>query len=178
MSNLQEVTLRWVQRQLGTAKLEERSIRCLLSGIYGRILSSLAMSSLPLPPSLRVALQRMRGVTIGNHVFIGLGCWLDSVAPGLITIEDHVSLAGHVTILTHSDPTEPIREIWGDEETKVFGPVTIKRGAWLAINVVVLPKVTIGENSIVAAGAVVTEDVPPNVMVGGVPAKIIKGIKR
>ena len=80
MWNLQEVTLRWVQRQLGTAKLEEKSIMSLISGIYGRTLSSLAMSSLPLPPSLRVTLQRMRGVTIGNHVFIGLGCWLDSEA--------------------------------------------------------------------------------------------------
>jgi acetyltransferase-like isoleucine patch superfamily enzyme len=103
---------------------------------------------------------------------MGLGCWLDSVAPQLITIEDYVSLAGRVTILTHSDPPEPIRKILGEKD--VFKPVTIKRGAWLAVNVTILPGVTIGENSIVASGAVITKDVPPNVMVGGVPARIIR----
>ena len=167
----------WAQRQLGTAKLEEQTVRELLKGIWSRLLSALAMSTLPLPPSLRVFLQRLRGVKIGDHVFIGLGCWLDSVMPELITIEDYVSLAGRVIILTHSDPTEPIRNILG-EESKVFGPVIIRRGAWIAINAVILPGVTIGENSIVAAGSVVTEDIPANVIAGGVPAKVIRDLKK
>ena len=80
-------------------------------------------------------------------------------------------------VLTHSDPTKPIREIWGDQ-IQVFGPVVIKRGAWIAVNSVILPGVTIGENSIVAAGSVVTKDVPSNVMAGGIPAKIIKEIRK
>ena len=172
---MQNIILRWVQKQLGTAKLEERSIPALIKGVWSRTLSAIAMSQLPLPPSFRVALQRMRGVKIGGHVFMGLGCWLDSVAPQLITIEDYVSLAGRVTILTHSDPPEPIRKIG---EKDVFKPVTIKFGAWLAVNVTILPGVTIGENSIVGAGSVVTKDIPPNVMVGGIPAKIIKEFKK
>ena len=53
-------------------------------------------------------------------------------------------------------------------------PVHIKRNAWIGIGSTILPGVTIGENAIVAAGAVVTKDVPDNAMVGGVPAKIIK----
>jgi len=114
-------------------------------------------------------------VTIGEHVFMGMGCWLDSVRPDLITIEDYVSLAGRVVILTHSDPTQPIREIWSDQN-QIFGPVIIRRGAWIAVNAIILPGITIGENSIVAAGSVVTKDIPSNVIAGGIPAKIIKGI--
>lgn len=175
MKKISDFILRWSQKQLGTAKLEEKSISNIIKGVYSRILSSIAMSSLPFPPSFRIALQRLRGVTIGEHVFMGMGCWLDSVRPDFITIEDHVSLAGRVVILTHSDPTQPIREIWGDQN-QVFGPVIIKRGAWIAINAVILPGVTIGENSIVAAGSIVTKDIPSNVIVGGIPAKLIKGI--
>jgi len=177
MKKVTNSILQWSQKQLGTAKLEERSVAKIFKGVYSRILSSIAMSSLPIPPSWRVALQRMRGVKIGEDVFIGLGCWLDSVRPDLITIEDDVSIAGRVVILTHSDPTQPIRKLWGDR-IQVFGPVIIRRGAWIAVNVVILPGKTIGENSIVAAGSVVTKDVPPNVIAGGIPARIIKGINK
>jgi acetyltransferase-like isoleucine patch superfamily enzyme len=55
--------------------------------------------------------------------------------------------------------------------------VTIKENAWIGIGVVICPGVTIGKNAVVAAGAVVTKDVPDNVMVGGIPAKVIKNIK-
>ena len=170
------IILRWAQKQLGTAKLEEYSVKDLFVGVWSRFLSACAMSAFPLAPSMRVFFQRMRGVEIGENVFIGLGCWLDSVRPDLITIEDDVSLAGRVTILTHSDPTEPLREILGGA-TKVFKPVIIKKGAWITINVTILPGVTIGENSIVAAGSVVNKDIPAYVIAGGVPAKIIREVK-
>jgi acetyltransferase-like isoleucine patch superfamily enzyme len=165
--------LRWADKQLGTGNLEEKSVWSLIKGIFGRILSSIAMSPMPLPPSLRVSLQRMRGVNIGKSVFLGMRCWLDSVRPDLITIEDYVSLAGNVTILTHSDATAPIRELLGTD-THVLSKVTIKRGAWITINVTILPGVTIGENSIIAAGSVVTKDIPPGVIAGGMPAKVLK----
>ena len=58
----------------------------------------------------------------------------------------------------------------------ITAPVKIGRGAWIAINVVILPGVTIGENSIVAAGSVVTKDVPPYTVVGGSPARELKKI--
>ena len=169
----QSIIIKWAQKQMGTGKLEETSVWSLLKGICSRFLSSIAMSSLPLPPSLRVFLQRRRGVKIGKSVFIGMGCWLDSVRPDLITIGDYVSLAGNVTILTHSDPTEPLREILGPS-SQVFSQVVIKRGAWITINVTILPGVTIGEYSIIAAGSVVTKDIPTGVLAGGVPAKVLK----
>ncbi|WP_252832463.1 DapH/DapD/GlmU-related protein [Helicobacter bizzozeronii] len=56
-------------------------------------------------------------------------------------------------------------------------PIVLKDRAWIGINATICPGVTIGENSIVAAGAVVTKDVPANVIVGGSPAKIIKPIE-
>ena len=55
-----------------------------------------------------------------------------------------------------------------------FAKVTIKENAWICIGAIICPGVTIGKNAIVAAGAVVTKDVPDNVVVGGNPAKIIK----
>jgi hypothetical protein len=55
-----------------------------------------------------------------------------------------------------------------------YHKVTIKKNAWICTNATICPGVTIGENSIVAAGAVVTKDVPDNVVVGGNPAKIIR----
>ena len=58
----------------------------------------------------------------------------------------------------------------------IFKPSYIKRNAWLGVNVTVLPGVTIGENAVVGACAVVTKDVPDNYVVGGVPAKKIKDI--
>ncbi|MFC2136162.1 acyltransferase [Bacteroidota bacterium] len=124
---------------------------------------------------MRCRLERLRGVKIGKHVFLGGGNVLDRTRPDLITIEDYVSLAGGVVILTHSNPTTPLREILGSESHQI-APVQIKRGAWLAVNVVVLPGVTIGENAIVATGSVVTKDVPSYTVVGGTPARFIKKI--
>jgi acetyltransferase-like isoleucine patch superfamily enzyme len=59
----------------------------------------------------------------------------------------------------------------------MVGPIHIKRNAWIGANATILPGVTIGENAIVAAGAVVSKDVPDNTIVGGIPAKIIKAIQ-
>ena len=164
------------QNQLGTAHLEAKTTGALFKSFFRKLLQVFAMTRLPVGSRIRCTLERWRGVKVGKHVFLGGGNVLDRARPDLITIEDYVSLAGNVYILTHSNPTEPIREILGDEATKI-APVIIKRGAWIAVSVVILPGVTIGENSIVAAGAVVTKDVPPYSIVGGAPAKVIKDIK-
>lgn len=163
------------QRLNGTARFEAETLGQVLRGIVGRVLQTLAMSFLPIPASLRVALQRARGVNIGRNVFLGPGCWLDNTRPDLLTLEDEVSLAGRVTILTHSDPTAPLREILGPE-ARVFAPVTIRRGAWVTVNCTVLPGVEIGENSIIAAGSVVNKSIPANVIAGGIPARVIRAI--
>ncbi len=119
---------------------------------------------------IRVKLHRMRGVKIGKGVHIGPMVTIDDVYPNFITIEDNVSVAGQNFILSHNKPLEYHRNL----SEAFLGPVTIKKNAWVAIGVIILPGVTIGEGSIVASGSVVTRDVPPNVMVGGVPAKLIR----
>ncbi|NER49778.1 MAG: hypothetical protein F6J92_24415 [Symploca sp. SIO1A3] len=59
----------------------------------------------------------------------------------------------------------------------VYGrPILVEDGAWIAANSTILPGITIGKGAIIAAGAMVTKDVPSNVLVGGVPAKMIKGL--
>jgi acetyltransferase-like isoleucine patch superfamily enzyme len=163
--------LGWFQKQLGTAKLEEKSVRALLKAMVIRIRLSLVMN-LPMLPSMRVMFYRANGVNIGRNVFIGTDVLLDPVRPDLIYLEDYVSLAGRNSILTHSDPTKPIRDL-GMLDAE-FAPVIVKRGAWIAIGAMILPGVTIGENAIVAAGAVVTKDIPANAIAGGIPAKVIR----
>lgn len=106
---------------------------------------------------------------IGKNVFINFDCtFLDL---GGITIEDGVLIAPKVSLLSESHPVSP-----KNRHTLIPKPIHIKENAWIGAGATILQGVTIGENSIVAAGAVVNEDVPPNVVVAGVPAKIIKEI--
>ena len=119
---------------------------------------------------LRVKLHRKRGVKIGKGVHIGPMVTIDDVYPNFVTIEDNVSIAGQNFILTHNKPLKYHKNL----SEAFLEPVTIKKNAWVAIGVIILPGVTIGEGAIVASGSVVTRDVPPNVMVGGIPAKIIR----
>jgi acetyltransferase-like isoleucine patch superfamily enzyme len=171
---VQEKILDWMDKQLGTAKLEERTTKSLIKGIFGRVFQFFAMY-IPMTPSLRVKLQRMRGVKIGNNVFIGIEVIIDPAFSELVVIENDVSLAGRNILMAHSDPTFPIRNE-KLAETKI-APIKVEKGAWITVGAIILPGVTIGKNSIVAAGAVVTKDVPPYTLVGGVPAKIIKNLK-
>ena len=107
-------------------------------------------------------------VIIGDYTRIGL----HSTIIGPVCIGNHVNLAQGITItaLNHnfSDATKRI-----DEQGITTKPVVIKDDVWIGANAVVLPGVTIGSHAVVAAGAVVTHDVPDNTVVGGVPAKVI-----
>lgn len=118
----------------------------------------------------RVILHRMRGVKIGKKVHIGPMVTIDDVYPNFVFIEDGVSIAGQNFILTHNKPLEYHKNL----SEAYVAPVRIKRNAWIAIGVIILPGVTIGEGAIVASGAVVTKDVPANTLYGGVPANFIK----
>jgi len=110
-----------------------------------------------------------RFITVGKNVFINHACsFLDM---GGITIEDNVLIGPKVNLITENHPLNP-----NDRKTLICKPVVIKRNAWIGAAATILPGVTIGENSIVAAGAVVSKDVPANSIVGGVPAKFIKKI--
>lgn len=111
-----------------------------------------------------------KNTKIGKNVFINFDCtFLDL---GGITIEDNVMLAPKVSLLSEGHPISA-----KDRQTLTTGKIHIKKNAWIGANATILQGVTIGENSVVAAGAVVSNDVPDNTIVGGIPAKIIKTIK-
>lgn len=165
------------QNQMGTANLEAKGITGLIRSFLGKVLQWIAMTRFPIGSKNRCKLERLRGVNIGENVFIGGGNILDRVRPDLITIEDNVSISGGVYILTHSNPTAPLRGILG-ESSNIIAPVQIKKGAWIAVNVVILPGVIIGENAIVSSGSVVIKDVAPNTMVGVLPARFMKDFGR
>lgn len=105
------------------------------------------------------------GVTIGAHSVINQKCRLDG--RGGITIGSNVSISAEVTILTADhDLNSP--QFAGREK-----PVVIGDRVFIGTRAMVLPGVTIGEGAVVAAGAVVTRDVPPYAIVGGVPARVL-----
>lgn len=106
---------------------------------------------------------------IGKNVFINHDCTFLDI--GGITIEDDVLIGPKVSLITESHPLNP-----AERKALVVKPIVIKRNAWIGANAAILQGVTIGENSVVAAGSVVSKDVPDNVVVGGTPAKIIKEI--
>jgi len=107
---------------------------------------------------------------IGKNVFINFDCvFLDL---GGITIEDNVLIAPKVSLLSEGHPVNPL-----DRQSLVPGQIHIRKNAWIGAGATILPGVTIGENSVVAAGAVVSKDVTANALVGGIPAKKIKSIQ-
>jgi len=146
--------------------------RYILRLIKNTVLNSLSRSIF-MTPGFRVRIQRLRGVKVGKNVSIVEGITFDEVFPELITIEDDAAIAPYVKIFTHQNPPKAFE---GSIEAYA-APVTIKKGAWICLGAIILPGVTIGEYSVVGAGSVVTRDVPPRVLVAGVPAKIVKNLE-
>lgn len=107
---------------------------------------------------------------IGKGVFINHGCsFLDL---GGIYIEDHVLVGPMVQLITENHPLEPSRR-----SDLIGRSVVLRKKCWIGGGSIVLPGVEIGENAVVAAGTVVTKSVPPNTVVAGNPAKVIKIIE-
>ena len=110
-----------------------------------------------------------KNIRFGKNVFINSGCCFQD--QGGITIGDG-SLIGHQVVLaTLNHALEP-----DQRATTVPGPIVIGKNVWIGAHATILQNVTIGDNAVVAAGAVVTRDVPPNTIVAGVPAKVVKTI--
>ncbi len=109
--------------------------------------------------------------TFGRDSFVNFGCTF--LAIGGITIEDDVFIGPHCVLATEYHPEDP-----SSRHSLLTKPIVVKRNAWLGANVTVLAGVTIGENAIVAAGSVVTKDVPDNMVVAGTPARIIREINK
>ena len=109
-------------------------------------------------------------IEVGKNVFVNNACtFMDR---GGITLEDDVKIGPRVNLITENHDEHPARR-----RTLISNRIIIKRNVWIGAAATVLPGVTVGENSIVAAGAVVTKDVPANTVVAGVPAKVIKRIE-
>ncbi len=111
-----------------------------------------------------------KNITIGKDVFINSGCHFQD--QGGITIGDG-SLIGHnVVLATINHDLDP-----RNNRKNHYAPIIIGNHVWIGSNATILPGVTIGDWSVVAAGAVVTKDVPSYTVVGGIPAKVLKIIR-
>lgn len=110
-------------------------------------------------------------VVIGDHTRIGI----HNTIIGPVTIGNHVNLAQGITVtaLNHNFIDTTLRI---DEQGISTNPVVIGDDVWIGANAVILPGVTIGRHVVIAAGAVVTKDVPDNCVVGGIPAKVLKDL--
>lgn len=109
-------------------------------------------------------------IRVGKNVFVNHACtFMDR---GGITLDDEVLIGPKVNLITTNHPLEPT-----ERRGTISRPIHIGRNAWIGAAATVLPGVTIGENAVVAAGAVVTSDVPANTVVAGVPARIVRQIE-
>lgn len=118
-------------------------------------------------------------IHVGKECFINYSCTFLDVSP--ITLGNGVWIGANVTLATPNHPflaEERLNADYpdGSHNLEYSEPITIKDGCWICSNVTVSAGATIGENSIVAAGAVVLNDVPPNSIVAGIPAKVIRQI--
>ncbi|VWD54632.1 transferase [Burkholderia lata] len=110
------------------------------------------------------------GMKLGRNVFVNQNCTFYDL--GGLEIGDDVMIGPNVSLITSGHPVEPSKR----RDFVVAKPIVIERNVWIGAGATIIGGVTVGENSVVAAGAVVTRDVPPNVLVGGNPAAIIRSI--
>jgi acetyltransferase-like isoleucine patch superfamily enzyme len=155
-------TIRLCVRMNATAT-DVNQVREMLSEITGIEIDN---STTVFPPFYTNFGQSIR---LGKNVFINHACSFLDI--GGIIIEDDVQIGPRVNITSENHPLDP-----ADRKTLIPEPVIIRRNAWIGAAATILPGVTIGENAIVAAGAVVSKDVAANTVVAGVPAKVIKTI--
>jgi len=144
---------------------EKQCHRGLFKLFSQKLLNLLARNSIS--PGLRIFLYRSMGVTIGENSQIGLDSYLDDQFPELITIEDEVVISFRVTITAHDESTGYIND-------GIVSEILIKKGSYIGTGAVILPGITIGCNTTVGAGSVVTRSLPDNCLAAGVPARVIR----
>jgi acetyltransferase-like isoleucine patch superfamily enzyme len=132
----------------------------LLVGCKNRLLQLMARNA-PGATSLRVWLNRWRGVKLGKNVWIGYDAIIETSYPRLVTIGDGAAIGIRTTIIAH------FKEVQG---------VIIEPGAFIGPGVIIMPGVTIGRSAVVTAGSVVTQSVPPMTLAQGNPAKPVARI--
>ena len=109
-------------------------------------------------------------ITVGRNVFVNQNCTFYDL--GGLAIGDDVMVGPNVSIITSGHPMEPSQR----RACVIAKPIVIERNVWIAAGATIIGGVTVGENSVVAAGSVVTRDVPPNALAGGNPARVIRSI--
>jgi acetyltransferase-like isoleucine patch superfamily enzyme len=107
-------------------------------------------------------------IRVGRNVFINQGCTLNDL--GGIDIGDDVLIGPRVSLITSGHPLDPVQR----RKQIVAAPIVVERNVWLCAGAIVLHGVTVGQDSVVAAGAVVTRDVPRGTLVAGVPARVVR----
>jgi maltose O-acetyltransferase len=110
---------------------------------------------------------------VGSNFYANHGCTI--LDCNRIQLGKNCLLAPHVCISAATHPLDPTLRASGAEYT---APITIGDNVWIGANATICPGVTIGNNVVVGAGAVVTKDFPDNVVIGGVPAKILKTVEQ
>ncbi|WP_139004014.1 sugar O-acetyltransferase [Arthrobacter crystallopoietes] len=143
---------------------DETSARPLLAELVG----SLGEDAFVKPPLFVDYGER---ITIGARTFINYNLTALDVAP--ITIGEDCQLGPNVQLLTPIHPIEPQPR---KDKLEAAKPITIKDNVWLGGGVIVCPGVTIGENSVIGAGSVVTKNIPANVVAVGNPARVVRTI--
>lgn len=114
--------------------------------------------------------------TIGKHISIGEGCYFNQgitfIDDWKIEIGDHCLFGPNVTLCTTGHPVSPKHRMDG----MYSFPIKIGNNCWIGANVVILPNVTIGDNSVIGAGSIVTKDIPANVVAFGAPCHVFREI--
>lgn len=136
---------------------------------YNRLVSELFMGNIGERSRIMPPLTVVRGnsVKIGRNVVVMNNSLF--MAAGSITIEDDVMVAANVQLISNN------HDLY-DHQILTCKPVRLKHNCWIGAGATILPGITVGENAVVAACAVVTKDVEDNTVVGGNPAKVIKRI--
>ena len=149
--------------ELNNAYHTPEEVRNLLSRLYGKTVDE---SFRVFPPFYT---DFGKNITVGKNVFINACCHFQD--HGGVSLGDGCQIGHNVVFATLNHGLAP-----EDRQTTYPAPITLGKNVWVGSNSTILQGVTIGDNAVIAAGAVVTKDVPENTIVGGVPARIIRKI--
>lgn len=166
-----------ISKLLPVIEENQRLVQSLNTGTHSReeisqIISKITQQTIDPSVSIRVPFYTDfgRNIHFGKNIFINNGATFTDL--GGIYLADDVLIGPKATLITVNHPLEPKKR-----HGNILKPIYVHHNAWIGANATILPGVTIGENAVVAAGAVVTRNVPANVVVAGVPARVLKTIK-
>lgn len=154
-------------------KFEQNTYKSKIKQLYHAALMKIA--KVIFSYKIRVKIYKHLGMRVGKETYIGPGLEvIDESLTDLVILGDRVTIAPCTTLVVSSSPNNSkLKHLY----PRKVGKIVIQDDVWIGTGAIILPGLTIGRMSIVAAGAVVTKDVPPFIVVGGVPANVIKRIE-